>query len=155
PETRADYVSKASSQRTYGWIALGAGGAVALGGLGYFVLNQSSKNDAQSKSDQLERAFLDQVGVCDLPNGASATECNNQRQAALDDLNAANRRSTIALVGAGVGAAVAGFGAYLLLSGDDPHRYDRRRGGEEMGGLRLAPTAALAPHGAWAGVAGS
>jgi len=154
PETRADYVSKATSRRTYGWIAVAAGGAVALGGLGYFAINQSSKNDAQSKHDQLELDFEMMSGVCDLPNGASADACNNARQSALDDLNAAERRSTIALITAGVGAAIAGVGAYLLLSGDDPHRYDRRPSGE-MGRVWLVPSAALAPSGGWAGVTGS
>jgi hypothetical protein len=154
PETRADYVSKASSRRTYGWIAVAAGGAVALGGLGYFVINQSSKNDAQAKHDQLELEFETMTGACDLPSGVSAEACNSARQSALNDLNAAKNRSTIALVTAGVGAAIAGVGAYLLLSGDDPHRYDRRPSGETSR-FHLVPSATLAPSGGWAGVTGS
>lgn len=155
PETRADFVSKAHAQRTYGWIGVVAGGAILAGGLVYFAVNQSSKGDAQTTHDNLEQQFLSDTGVCDLSGGASPVQCNATRQAAVDDLDAANRRSTIALIGAGAGAVIAGVGAYLLLSSDDPHRYDRHSNQEQLSRVRLVPVADVTPRGGFLGLSGA
>jgi hypothetical protein len=155
-DTRADFVSHAKTQRTWGVIALAVGGAVTIGGITYFIVNQSSKSDAQTKSDDLEQQFATKTGICDIASGlSSADNCNNQRQAALDDVNAAKSRSNVALIGAGAGVVIAGIGTYLLLSSDDPHRYDRRSNQDELSHLRVTPFATVLAGGGFAGVQGT
>jgi tetratricopeptide (TPR) repeat protein len=155
PETRADFVGKTHSQRTYGWVAVAAGGAVVAGGLGYFLLNQSSESDAQSAYDAASLVRSNQTGICDTRTTAGdADRCNATVQSASDDLQAAKRRSTIALIGAGAGVVIAGVGAFLLLSSDDPHRYDRKSK-EELARVRWVPRGGFAPGGGWAGLEGS
>jgi hypothetical protein len=156
PETRADFVSKAHAQRTYGWIALAAGGAVLAGGLGYFAVNQSSVSDAKASYDAALQQGFAKTGICAVMGAfGDAAQCNELQQSTYDDWQAAKTRSTIALIGAGAGAVIAGVGAYLLLSSDDPHRYDRRSHQEELSRVRLVPVAELTPRGSYWGLAGA
>jgi hypothetical protein len=82
-------------------------------------------------------------------------QCNATQQSAYDDWQAAKKRSTIALVGAGAGAVIAGVGAYLLLSSDDPHRYDRHSNQEPLSRVRLVPVADVTPRGGFLGLSGA
>jgi len=68
--------------------------------------------------------------------GASVADvCQQRLNAANDDVDAHERWRAAGLVGAGVGVAALAVGATLLLTGDDPERYDlagvteRARGG--------------------------
>jgi hypothetical protein len=57
------------------------------------------------------------------------------------------------LGGAGVAALVTG--AALLATGGDPHRYEKKPSGEQLGRVRALPSAWGAPGGGALGVSGS
>jgi len=149
-------VSKAHTQRTYGWIGVAAGGAILAGGLVYFAVNQSSVSDAKASYDAATQQGLAMTGICATTTMAGDyLKCNEAQQSTYDDWQAAKKRSTIALIGAGAGAVIAGIGAYLLLSSDDPHRYDRRSSQEQLSRARLVPVADVTPRGGFVGLSGA
>jgi hypothetical protein len=130
PETRARYVSSAKSRRAWSWIAIGTGTAVAAGGLVLALVEQKQLPGAQSDLAAVNSDWLFGSGhVCDhmqnLPEMAAAS-CNsrlNEATARVDNLQALR---TVGWLAAGAGATALVTGAVLLLTGDDPHRYDEK-----------------------------
>jgi hypothetical protein len=155
PDTRATFVSKAMTQRTWGWVTVGVGGALLAGGMTYYFLNQPKKDDAQTAYDAAlhERDTLS--GICDWPSGKGSVEaCNAQLDQKYNTLQDKKHLSNYALIGAGVGAAVAGVGVFIVASGDSPHKYDRERPSEGSARIRAVPTASFWGGGGTLGVAG-
>ena len=111
PETRAAFVSKATAQRTWGWVA--AGRALPLRGGGTVLLvadasSRSSANDALSNiAYRSEKANRD----CDPASGRELN-CLAEQAAAVKKLNDANARDKIGYVAVGVGGAAVLVGGY-------------------------------------------
>lgn len=132
PEKRAAYVSSANFHRTWGIIGLIAGGAIGIGG-GVFIATKST-DDIDKAQAELNQANLEATNDapphCDTSSAVnSAEECNAytaEKARALTNAKSADKTKTIiGAVGIGVGAAIAVTGLVLLLTGDDPHRYDK------------------------------
>jgi hypothetical protein len=141
PETRARYVSGAVSHRTWSWVALGVGAAAAAGGLTLVLVEQGRLPSAQASLDAVNADWV----------RGSGHACDQSQQvldqagcvARLDDAN--NRVSdihtlrTVGWVIAGVGAAGMAAGAVLLLTGDNPHKYDEKPADRLLGQWRVVP----------------
>jgi hypothetical protein len=126
PDTRAAYVSRTTSQRTWGIVATAGGLAIVGGAVGFLVWNSGQKSGAQNDLDAAEANVQNKVGVCNTASiQGDAQKCNQPVLDAQSRLNDANGRDVIGYIGAGVGGAVALLGAYLLVSNDSPHKYDR------------------------------
>lgn len=125
PATRAAYVSKTSSQRTWGIVVTVAGAAITAGAIGFTIWNEMEKSTAQSDFDAAKTIYDQRTGVCDIAHGMDPQVCDafvNTRQATLDN---ANQRAPFGYVGIGLGVATTAVGVILLLTNGDPHRYDR------------------------------
>jgi len=147
PETRAAYVSKAYSQRTWGWIATIGGVALAGGGVTLLVIDAGTKKDANQAIDLWNnvQSKWGANGVCDGSQARNPDKDNpqcveafNVYNAAFKKLNDAKSRDIVGYIGTGVGGAAALLGVYLLISGDPPHRYDRKNEDKPMS-LRVTP----------------
>jgi hypothetical protein len=130
PEMRVRYVAGAQSRRTWSWIAIGTGVALAAGGVTLALVEQAQIAGAQSNYDAAVAAY--QAGShqpCD-PMAPSVFPypdvCVARAQDALTRLNSLETTRTIGWVLAGAGATALVTGAVLLFTGDDPHRYDSR-----------------------------
>jgi hypothetical protein len=155
PETRQIYVNHASSTRTWSWIEIIGGAAIAAGSAGYIALNAKSKDDAQAELDAKVAQRANKVGICDTAGGGDADQCNKQVEDANSRLNSAKSRTTLGFVGAGVGVAVATVGVVWLFTGDDPHKYDRKPAGGESIARSLRPTVSFGSHAQMLSVSGS
>jgi hypothetical protein len=153
PATRATYVGHVTSQRTWGLVALGAGVVIAGASIGLIVWNASQKSDAQAAFDAAESNINRKVGVC----ASNTTQfnkdaCDGAALDAQDKIDSANTRAIVGYIGLGVGLAAAGLGGYLLLTNDDPHRYDRGERGAVRLRLRLRPVGWLDGRGGGVGL---
>lgn len=118
PETRVAFKTRAQSQRTWGWVT-GVGGAVVAAGAAALVAsNLGPRQDSHDQRDQIQRG-----PSCDVT--ASPQICADALAPADDEVSSRDRRHVIGLVALGVGAASAVLGTVLLLTADDPNRYDR------------------------------
>jgi hypothetical protein len=140
PEYRAAYRSRTGSRRTWGWISVGAGTAITAAGVVFVVVNNAAESDKKDAFDE-EAARNGEGGECDLEAGRQTPTCVRRLNAALDDLKTVRDREKFGWIGAGVGAAAIGLGAVLLLTNDDPNRYEPRPESDVFGRLRLRPSA--------------
>jgi hypothetical protein len=141
PEFRADYVSSARTRRTIGYVTGGAGALFTLGGAGFLVWNAGQKSDKEDAFDEI--LFESEPGSgrrCD-PMGMAELSCEKEREIALEELDEARGRDVYGWVGLGVGVAALGTGAVLVLTGDDPDRYEPRPESDVFGRLELVPFA--------------
>ena len=124
PETRAAYVDHARAVRRWGWIATVGGAALGAAGVALAAAQWSPVHDARAARDDVLATF--QSGGACYPMGAGdpAEVCQQRLNAANDDVDAHERWRAVGLVGAGVGVAALAVGATLLLTGNDPERYD-------------------------------
>lgn len=155
PEKRARYRTVAVRQRTWGWVGVVAGGTLLAGGGGFLIWNQAQKNDAESDFDA--RAAQNQSGGggdCDPELGQQTDACIRGLELALERLDGRRGRDVFGWVGVGVGAAALGTGLFLLLSNDDPDRYEPREESDVFGALRLAPAFAIRERGGVLAVSG-
>lgn len=124
PEWRAAYVSRATRQRTWGWISTTAGLVIAGGAVGFLAWNAGQQSAAQNDANRLHTAEVNSTDPCNFRAGTNLSQCNQQIQQDNSDASADGNRAYIGYFGIGIGAAATLFGLYLLLSNDDPHRYD-------------------------------
>jgi hypothetical protein len=148
PETRQSYRNNASFHRTWGWIGIIGGAAIAGGSTAFAVISGSKKSDAQTELDAANDKFNQEVVPCDKGSGYQAEMddgalCIAIRRDAQNKVDAARTRQTIGYIGIGVGGAVAITGVVLLLTGNDPDKYDRPPAGSLAG--KRKPTFALIP----------
>lgn len=132
PQYLDDYVSRARRQRTWSYVALGAGAAIAAGGGVFLLYNQGEKNDA-------ERAFDDYAAsVRASPNGTCPDQaCIDTLAILTADLEDKRGRDVYGWIGIGAGAAVMTAGVLLYALGDDPGRYDPKPESDVFGKLDL------------------
>jgi hypothetical protein len=127
-----DYQGHALSQRTWGWVGVGAGAAFVAGGVGFLAWNAGKKDTATNNFDD----FVKQIQAS--PNGTCSDSTCVRKLALLKDRKAtAEDRDLYGWVGVGVGAALAAVGAGLLIWGDDPDRYAPRPQSDIFGSLRV------------------
>jgi PEGA domain len=131
PEYRARYASHARSTRTWAIVSIVAGTLVAAGGVGLVLYDRAQRDEWTPRATQLEAALAPgSLSSCDPRNVDIGTPDYAQRcQYPLDAANArvsdANTRDYFAWGGVGLGAAGAVLGVVLLITADDPHKYDR------------------------------
>ncbi len=132
PQTRADYAASAHSRRTWSWVTLASGAAIAAGGVTLALVENGRLADSQQQLDQvIAEGERFSGGACDpsRPHGDDATayeaSCAQQLAEAQSSVDSAKLGRTVGWVATGVGSAVVVAGVVLLLTGDDPHKYDR------------------------------
>jgi hypothetical protein len=142
PEKRASYESSAKFHRTWGIIGIISGVAIAGGGTAWLFVNKSSKDDALAEYNrrlaiQASSQYSDGRAIrpCATlgppandphPNDLNSTDqCNTFVDEAKSAYDSAKSKDVVGYVGIGVGGALAVTGLILLLTGDDPSRYDR------------------------------
>lgn len=118
PEYLGDYVGRARAQRTWSYIAFGAGAAVTAGSAAFLIWNHAEKQDAERAFDAYTSEINATGGECRTP------ECDDILNILVDDLDAKRDRDVYGWVGVGIGAAAIGAGVLLYTLGDDPARYD-------------------------------
>ncbi|MCB9578753.1 MAG: PEGA domain-containing protein [Polyangiaceae bacterium] len=158
PEKRASYRDAATSQRTWGWVGLGAGAAVAIGSGAFLVWNYGKQRDAEDRSDEL-RARLSAGGDCDPQNPVQKPSVcagvQEELRIVIEDKDAVNARYPWGFAALGVGAVGAGIGTYLLVTGDDPDRYEPRPESDVFGRVRVIPLLDVTATRTTLGVAGT
>jgi hypothetical protein len=133
PETRLAYVERVQARKRWGSLALGGGLALALAGGALAIWSQRSLPELE---DRVDRAVDDYMfgskGECDPAVFGDNDEMRAICRARVDEADSqlSNRKvmRNISAVGAGVGVAAVAVGVYLLLTNDDPKRYDRSAG---------------------------
>jgi hypothetical protein len=128
PEFRAHYVGRAQSQRTWGWISVVAGAALAAGGAALAAYDAKQRSEGDSTIRGINAMAVRHSGeLCDPAGDTGSatyqTLCAMPYANATTQVSDANSRDGIAWSGVGVGAAAVALGVVLLLT-DDPHKYD-------------------------------
>jgi hypothetical protein len=133
PDTRAKYVSAAQSRKLWSWVTIGAGVAIAAGGTVLAVVENGQIPGDQSTLDAVNATFVRFSNKkCDFSQNLSTmtmASCEDSLNHASDTLNNAQMLRTVGFIVGGVGAATAVTGLVLLLTGDDPRKYDQKPGG--------------------------
>ena len=126
-DTRASYRSRTTTQRTLGWVGVAAGAATMGGSAAFLLVRAKQDRDQTAKvRDLINRLNPDNNDPRCGPSGTSVDACIAERDFALEDLDAIRKREKFGWIGLGAGALLAGTGAFLLLSNDDPDRYEPR-----------------------------
>jgi hypothetical protein len=126
PDTRAAYLSRTASQRTWGILATAGGAVIAGAAAGFLVWNGGQKSSAQNDFNAANANLQNRVGVCDTASAeGDANACNQTFLDAQSKLNDAKGRDVFGYVGVGVGAAAAALGVVLLVTNGSAHEYDR------------------------------
>lgn len=118
-EKRAAYNQSTRSQRLWGWVTTGAGSALVLGSGAFLVINKGREND--------KRAAIDEISgreECDGLSPEYDPACTEEQNAEIENLDSILAQNTYGWVGAGVGAAAVITGVVLLVTADDPDRYE-------------------------------
>ncbi len=148
PDTRADYVSGATSRRTWSWVTMGIGAALGGGGLAVALVEH---NRLQTDQTTLNGVNADRTrfggGVCDVSKDMSvmymgqvlADYCQNQVTNATSNVNNDQTWQTVGWVATAVGGAVLVTGLVLLATGNDPHKYDEKPSEKLLGDWQLMP----------------
>jgi len=130
-ETRRNYKSNAQMHRTWGWISVISGAAIAGGSTALAFIESSRRSDAQHQLDALNVKNADgTVAPCDWRNEWAAegkdngSLCDSSMSNATSKINSAKSGQTIAYIGMGVGGAVAITGLILLVTGGPPDKYE-------------------------------
>jgi hypothetical protein len=137
PEHRTSYERKANAFRTWGWVGVISGVAIAGAGAGYLLWNSGQKSEALDEWDAWVAQRDSKQGVCDTAGSGSAEECNRQVALREEAYNERKKRDVYGWIGVGVGSAAAITGFVLLMTGDDPNRYRRER--PELARPRVTP----------------
>jgi hypothetical protein len=124
-----NYVSRTRTQRTWSYIAFGAGLLVTGSSAGFLIWNQGQKQDAQRAFEQYQAGV--KGGMC--PTNA----CAETLAILVDDLDSKRQRDVYGWVGVGLGAALLGTGSLLYALGGDPKRYDPKPQSDVFGPLAL------------------
>lgn len=128
PEKRAAYESSAYGHRTWGWILIGGGVLVGGGGAGYLAINAPEKQKALDALNTASDDAANRTGppVCHTNTAqGDAAACNQIVTDAQSHYDSVKNRDIVGFVGIGVGAAALVTGIIVLVTGDDPHRYER------------------------------
>jgi hypothetical protein len=125
-QTRDAYLAGIHTRRVWGWSVAGVGVAALVTGSVLFAIGRSDLNSANANYDAVYNEFTrGGKGYCD-PQYTVPPACAVMLADANQRIDDANTKLTISYVVAGVGAAAAVTGAVLLLTNDDPEKYDRK-----------------------------
>jgi len=127
PEYRAQFVSKAHTQRTWGVVSIVAGAVVAGAAAVLIGYDASQRSDGNSALASLQAQSTFGSGeACDMGQAFTALtqRCTVPKTAADSQINNANTRDYVGWSAAGVGVAGVVLGIVLYAAADDPHRYD-------------------------------
>ena len=122
------YVRRTRSARRWAGAAVTAGTVMTIGSAALAISRHFSLQDARQV---LEYERRDQTsmggGSCDPSLGLSPLElavCDARLRQAENAVSDRQRLRLVGLAGVGAGLLVAGVGAFLISSGEDPRRYD-------------------------------
>jgi hypothetical protein len=161
PEYRTRFTSRAQSQRTWGLVSVVGGAIVLGGGVGLVAYDAGQRSDGTSTQNKiLALSGRGSMLGCD-PGGdtmapAYVAQCVQPFNAATAKISDANTRDYFGWAAVGVGAAGAVLGVVLLVTADDPHKYDQPKAAPERGvAWRGVPTFWAARGGGGVGFAGT
>ena len=152
PETRRNYKSTAMMHRTWGWVSIVGGAAIAGGGAVLAIAEGSRKSDAQAQLAALNAKNADghdNMAPCDWRSEWAAEGndggnlCSQSIRSASNKVDSAKTGQTIGYVGIGVGAAVAVTGVILLVTGGPPDKYEHST--NQTSAAAPAPRLAVVP----------
>jgi len=159
PEKRASYRSSAVTARTWAWIGVGAGAALAAGGATFLIWNQGQKDEKKAAYERaLERYG---TGECrpsledEQRRAAGCTQGTVEVDIRFDAVDSARRRDLWGWVGVGAGAAALGAGLFLHAIRDDPERYEPRADSDLFAGGRFSTAVWAGKDGGGLGVNGN
>jgi hypothetical protein len=135
PEKRAQVMSNARFHKTWGWIGVIGGAAIAGTGAALVAVGSSQQSDAKNQIDSLNDKSANQLPPCDQANAYAAEAsqpkgqrddylCNKGFSDAQNKYDSAKGLITGGYVGIGVGGALLVTGVVLLLTGEDTDKYE-------------------------------
>ncbi|MBN1612165.1 MAG: PEGA domain-containing protein [Polyangiaceae bacterium] len=126
PEQREQYVRDAETRRIWSLATVGAGALVGAAGGVFLYFNTQDVDRKQRAYDAIVYASEPHQGRrCDpFAAGTVFAECNAELDESYEKLTDAKKLTKVGWATAGVGAAAVVAGVVLLLTGDDPARYD-------------------------------
>jgi hypothetical protein len=124
-ETRQAYYEHIHNRRLVGWITGGVGVIAAVTGVALVITGRSARDDANANLASVQQSMVRfGNGICDPAKQIDVTGCQSMLDDANNRVSNANLRITLGYVTGGVGIAAVVTGAVLLLTGDDPGRYE-------------------------------
>ena len=143
PETQSRYVASATTRRTWSWVTIGVGAALAAGGVSFALAEQGQLQGARSDLAAANAAWVRGSGrSCDFSQELPPTQqasCETLLNGANARVDATEARRAIGWVVAGVGGAATVVGIAVLLTSDNPHRYDEPPAARTFAGWRVVP----------------
>jgi hypothetical protein len=136
-DTRFAHVERTRSRRRWGWSTLAAG-VVLAGASSVFTLRSAEDLDSSRKRLSMISASFDPGGRCDPGGAGPHALCKTEYTAAADKVSDDGLRRNLGLAGVAVGTAALAVGAYLLLTGENPDKYDAPESATK--GLAWLPT---------------
>jgi hypothetical protein len=144
PETRAHYVAGAEARRTWSLVTIGAGVALAAGGVLLAMVEQNQLPGARASRDAASASMVRFSGSpCDPSKNlsdAQSAACAGAVNDANDTINNLELGRTVGWVAAGVGGAALATGLVLLVTGDAPGKYDQKPIEPRLESLRIVPS---------------
>ena len=126
-QTRDAYLAGIHTRRIWGWSVGGVGIAALATGVVLLVTGHSALDSANANFATVTESFASgKGGICDFTEAVDQAACNAMYADAQQRVNDAKNRITAGYIVGGVGVAAAVVGSVLLLTGDDPGRYDRK-----------------------------
>jgi hypothetical protein len=155
PETRVQYVSATVKRRAWSWATVGLGAAMATGGAILAVVEQNQLPGAQSALTTANHLILTNgEGGTPQPCNPSGTPGHPQSAATLAACNATVTHDqstvnnlqtgrTVGWVAVGVGGVTLVTGVVLVLTADNPHKYDEKPVDRSLAGWHVVPEIGL------------
>jgi hypothetical protein len=159
PEFRTRFIARAQGQRTWGLVSLIGGAAVLGGGIGLVVYDRGQRADGTAAQQTIASENV-AGGVCDPAQDTTTPAfqmgCVTPLNAANAKVGDANTRDYAAWSAVGVGGAGTLLGVILLVTSDDPSKYDTPKSAPDGSAiLHLVPTFWTTRGGGGAGLVGS
>jgi hypothetical protein len=143
PDTRAQYVVATERRRLWSWMTIGAGAAIAAAGAIVGLVEQKNVANARANAASVSADFARMSGrPCDYSMQLTDSQyagCKARLDDAYGQVNTAEALRTTGWIAAGVGSAVLALGVGLLVTSDDPHKYDEKPAQRLLAGWRLTP----------------
>jgi hypothetical protein len=124
-QTRDAYLAGIHTRRIWAWSVGGVGVAALATGIALLVTGHSALDTANANLDMVNAEFAN-GGSCDFRYQVNHDACNAMFADAQQRVTDANNRITAGYIVGGVGAAAVITGVVLLLTNDDPGKYDRK-----------------------------
>jgi len=126
-QTRDAYLAGIHTRHVWGWSIGGVGVAALATGVVLLVTGHSALDSANANLAAVNDSFIKgKGGICDFSENVNQPACNAMYADAQQRVDDAHNRITAGYIVGGVGVAAAVVGAIVLLTGDDPDRYDRK-----------------------------